>query len=245
MKLENKVAVITGCARGIGEAIAKKLAAEGARVIASDLLEEELKDTVDKIKENGGEALSVITDVSDKESVEKMMEKAIEEFGGLHILVNNAGINRDSTLHKMSDDEWQQVIEIDLNGVFYSTRFAARYMREEGYGRIINISSGSWLGNFGQANYAAAKAGVVGLTKTASRELARKGVTANIICPGFIDTEMTRGIPDKIWDKVVDKIPAGKPGKPIDVANMVAFLASDEAEYVTGEIINVGGGYKV
>ena len=161
-------------------------------------------------------------------------------------MVNNAGINRDGMLHKMTKENWDLVIAVDLTGCFYGTREAMKYMRNKGYGRIINISSGSWLGNLGQANYAAAKAGVVGLTKTAAREGARKGVTCNAICPGFIETDMTLKLKEvndgAAWDSMMSRIPMGYAGKPSDVGNMVAFLASDEAAYVTAEVINVGGG---
>lgn len=245
MSLEGKVVVVTGAARGIGRAIALKLAQEGAAVSIGDVLLEKAQEVGEEIESSGGRALVQRTDVSKREEAEGLLQTTIDEFGQLDILVNNAGINRDAILHKMTDEEWREVIEVDLSGVFYTTRFAARYMRSRGYGRIINISSGSWLGNVGQANYAAAKAGVVGLTLTAARELARKGVTANVICPGFIDTEMTRGVPQKVRKGVVERIPMGEPGQPEDVANMVAFLASDEARYITAEIINVSGGYIV
>jgi 3-oxoacyl-[acyl-carrier protein] reductase/2-hydroxycyclohexanecarboxyl-CoA dehydrogenase len=174
--------------------------------------------------------------------VYKVLENFINEYGALDIMVNNAGINQDAMLHKMTLEQWDKVISINLNGTFYFTQGAAKHMREKGYGRIVNISSASWLGNIGQANYAASKAGVVGLTKTAARELARKGVTVNAICPGFIKTDMTTSIPEKVWDIMISKIPAGRAGEPADVANMVAFLCSNEAEYITGEVINVGGG---
>jgi NAD(P)-dependent dehydrogenase (short-subunit alcohol dehydrogenase family) len=160
----------------------------------------------------------------------------------LDILVNNAGINRDGMLHKMDYEQWSSVLNVNLTGVFNTMQPASKIMREQLNGRIINISSASWLGNVGQANYAAAKAGVVGLTKTAARELAKKGITANAICPGFIDTDMTRGVPEKVWDLMVSKIPAGRAGTPEDVANCIAFLASDQASYINGEVINVGGG---
>jgi 3-oxoacyl-[acyl-carrier protein] reductase/2-hydroxycyclohexanecarboxyl-CoA dehydrogenase len=163
----------------------------------------------------------------------------------LDILVNNAGINRDAMLHKMTDEQWHQVIAVDLTGVFFMTRATSRVMRTAGSGRIINISSASWMGNIGQANYAAAKAGVLGLTRTAARELARSQVTVNAICPGFIDTAMTRGIPEQIREQQVAKIPLGRAGQPADIAAVVAFLASDEAGYITAEVINVGGGYVI
>jgi NAD(P)-dependent dehydrogenase (short-subunit alcohol dehydrogenase family) len=242
MKLKNKVAIVTGAGRGLGKGIALKLAVEGAKVIVADIMDESANAVVAEIEELGGVAIPVKANIADKKNVEAMFSKAISEFGTLDIIVNNAGINRDGVLHKMSDDDWEQVINVNLTGTFYSTRLAAQHMREKGYGRIINIASMSWLGNFGQSNYAASKAGVVGLTKTASRELAKKGITCNAICPGFIDTEMTRGVPDNVWDIMVGKIPAGRAGSIEDVGNVVAFLASDDAAYVTGEVINVSGG---
>ena len=181
-----------------------------------------------------------------QEEVKAMVQFAIDTYGTLDIMVNNAGINRDGMLHKMSKENWDTVIAVDLTGTFYGTQEAVNYMRSKNYGRIINISSGSWLGNIGQANYAAAKAGVIGLTKTAARENARKGITCNAICPGFIETDMTLKLKDvndgAAWDSMMQRIPMGYAGKSEDVGNMVAFLASDEASYVTSEVINVGGG---
>jgi 3-oxoacyl-(acyl-carrier-protein) reductase len=242
MRLENRVAIVTGAGRGLGKGIALKLAAEGAKVVVADVQEESAAAVVAEIASMGGTAKAVKANVSNSENVEAMFDQAIEQYGVVDIIVNNAGINRDGQLYKMSDAEWDQVIAVNLTGTFYCTRKAAQLMRERGYGRIINISSMSWLGNFGQANYAASKAGVVGLTKTASRELARKGVTCNAICPGFIDTDMTRGVPEKVWEIMVGKIAAGRAGSAEDVGNVVAFLASEEAGYVTGEVINVSGG---
>jgi NAD(P)-dependent dehydrogenase (short-subunit alcohol dehydrogenase family) len=245
MRLTDKIAVVTGAGRGIGRAIALKLASEGAALAVGDVREEDILKVVEEIRAGGGRVIGQQIDVSKREQAEALLAAAIQEFGALDILVNNAGINRDGMLHKMTDEQWHEVIEVDLSGEFYTTRFAAQHMRSRGKGRIINVSSGSWLGNIGQANYAAAKAGVVGLTLSAARELAPKGVTANVICPGFIDTAMTRGIPREAWDRVISKIPMGKPGQPEDVASLVAFLASDDAGYITGQIINVGGGYIV
>ncbi|MCD6257935.1 3-oxoacyl-ACP reductase FabG [Candidatus Aerophobetes bacterium] len=242
MRLKDKKAAVTGAARGIGRAIALKLAREGADVIVADINLEGVQKVAEEIKNMGRKAVDLKVDVSIKEEAEKIINTAKDELGRLDILVNNAGINRDAMLHKMSDEDWEKVLAVDLTGVFFCTRAAAKLMRDQGYGRIINISSASWMGNIGQANYSAAKAGVVGFSKTAARELARKGITVNVICPGFIDTEMTRAVPDKVRAKIMEKIPMGEVGKPEDVANAVAFLASDEARYITGAIIDVGGG---
>jgi 3-oxoacyl-[acyl-carrier protein] reductase/2-hydroxycyclohexanecarboxyl-CoA dehydrogenase len=242
MSLTGRKAIVTGSGRGLGFGIAKKLAQEGAFVCICDVDKTGVDKAVKQLKEAGSNVIGMQVDVSDSEQVYKVLENFINEYGALDIMVNNAGINQDAMLHKMTLEQWDKVISINLNGTFYFTQGAAKHMREKGYGRIVNISSASWLGNIGQANYAASKAGVVGLTKTAARELARKGVTVNAICPGFIKTDMTTSIPEKVWDIMISKIPAGRAGEPADVANMVAFLCSNEAEYITGEVINVGGG---
>lgn len=244
MRLENKVAIVTGAGRGLGRGIALRLAAEGAKVVAADM--EPAAETVSLIEAAGGTASAFKVNVTNQEEVKSMVRFAIDTYGTLDIMVNNAGINRDGMLHKMPVENWNLVIDVDLTGTFYGTQEAIKYMREKGYGRVINISSGSWLGNIGQANYAAAKAGVVGLTKTAARENARKGITCNAICPGFIETDMTLKLKEvndgAAWDSMMKRIPAGYAGKPSDVGNMVTFLASDEASYITSEVINVGGG---
>lgn len=240
--LMGKVAVVTGAGRGIGKGIAKVLAEKGASVLITDVLEENARQAVQEIREAGGKADYVIADVSEEEGGKKVFDAAIEKFGQLDILVNNAGINRDMMAHKMTKDAWDAVIGVNLTGVYNCIRAVLPYMREREYGRIINISSAGWQGNIGQANYSAAKAGVIGLTKTIAKESAKKKITCNAICPGFIETDMTRGIPEKAWDIMVSKIPMGYVGKPEDIGKTVAFLASDEAEYITAEVINVGGG---
>lgn len=244
MRLKDKVAIVTGSGRGLGKGIAMKLAEEGAKVVIADMAAAD--DTVAEIVAKGGTASAFAVNVSKQEEVQALIKYAIDTYGTLDIMVNNAGINRDGMLHKMPVENWQMVIDVDLTGVFYGTQEALKHMRAQGSGRIINISSGSWLGNIGQANYAAAKAGVVGLTKTAARESARKGITCNVICPGFIETDMTLKLKEvndgAAWDSMMRRIPMGYAGKPSDVGNMVAFLASDEAAYITSEVINVGGG---
>ncbi|HXM52713.1 MAG TPA: 3-oxoacyl-ACP reductase FabG [Candidatus Binatus sp.] len=238
--LTDKVAIVTGAGRGIGEGIARKLAKDGAIVVCADVNETDATSVASGLSPAG---LGVRLDVSIASECDAVVRNVHGRYGRLDILVNNAGINRDAMLHKMTDEQWHQVIAVDLTGVFFMTRAASRIMRAAGSGRIVNISSASWMGNIGQANYAAAKAGVVGLSRTAAKELARSQVTVNAICPGFIDTVMTRSIPDVIRQQQVTKIPLGRAGEPADVAALVAFLASDEAGYITGEVINVGGGY--
>ncbi|WP_017728777.1 3-oxoacyl-ACP reductase FabG [Halalkalibacterium ligniniphilum] len=242
INLNTKIAIVTGAARGLGKGIAFKLAELGAHVIVSDVNEEGAKETVKEIKKNGGSAEIFVANVADRDEAKKLVEETFTKHKRLDILVNNAGINRDGMIHKMTYEQWDAVVDVNLSGVFNTMQPASVIMREQEFGRMINISSASWLGNVGQANYAAAKAGVVGLTKTAARELGKKNVTVNAICPGFIETDMTRGIPDKVWDLMISKIPLGKAGQPEDVANCIAFLASEQAAYITGEVINVGGG---
>ncbi|MBO1520704.1 3-oxoacyl-ACP reductase FabG [Oceanisphaera pacifica] len=242
MKLKGKTAIVTGANQGIGFGIARVLGREGAAVIIADMNEEGGVSAVNNLKNEGTDAVFVKCNIGNKEDINELFEFVEINYGKLDVLVNNAGINRDAMLHKLSEDDWDSVIDVNLKGTFRCMQAAAIKMREQGSGRIINIASASWLGNVGQSNYAASKAGVVGLTKTACRELARKGVTVNAICPGFIDTAMTRGVPEKVWDAMISKIPASFAGEPEDVGECVAFLASDAARYVNGEVINVGGG---
>ena len=242
MSLKKQVAIVTGAGQGIGAAIARKLSANGATVVCTDI---DIEKAEAISRECGSNATAAEVNVASADACQSLVHQIAERAGEVHILVNNAGINRDAMVHKMSNQQWNDVLAVDLTGVFYMVRAAAQVMRNARYGRIVNISSASWLGNIGQANYSAAKAGVIGLTRTASKELARHNITVNAVCPGFIDTDMTRAIPEAIRRAQVERIPLGRPGSPADVANMVAFLVSDDASYVTGEVISVGGGYQV
>ena len=243
MRLKNKAAIITGGARGLGRSFALRLAEEGANIIIADTVAQADNQPDPEIEKFGVQSLIIETDVSKRDEVQNLIDTSIREFKKIDILVNNAGINMDAMLHKMTIEQWDKVLAVNLTGVFNCMQAACMVMREQESGRIINIASASWQGNIGQANYSASKAGIIGLTKTAAKELARKNITVNAICPGFIDTEMTRQIPEKVREIMISKIPMGRVGNARDVANLVAFLASDDASYITGEIINVGGGF--
>ena len=232
------IAMVTGAQRGIGYGISQVLANRGYMVVLCDLDSE----TLDVTRQSIPASQMRVVDVADFQAVEMTVKNIEETLGPIAVLVNNAGINRDRMLHKMSEAEWDAVINVNLKGQFNCLRHVVPFMRERKFGRIINISSASWLGNIGQANYSAAKAGVIGLTKTASRELARLGITVNAICPGFIDTPMTQRMPSEAFETMMAKIPMGRIGTPEDVGRVVAFLASDDAAYLTGEVVNVGGG---
>ena len=244
MKLAGKVALVTGASRGIGRAVALKLAAEGAKIainFAGNLAKaEEVKTAIENI---GGEALLVQGDVSDFEKVNEIVKKIVDTWGKLDILVNNAGITRDNLLLKMSESDFDSVIATNLKGVFNCTKAVTRLMMKQHSGRIVNMSSVvGIMGNAGQANYSAAKAGVIGFTKSAAREFAPRGITVNAVAPGFIDTDMTDAIPDKIKADLVTKIPIGRIGNPDDIANAVLFFVSEESAYITGQVICVDGG---
>ena len=249
MRLKDKVAIVTGSGRGIGEGIVLRFAEEGAKIIVNDVNEDDAKNVVDQVKAKGGQAVAVIGSVSDRATVQKMVDTAVKEFGTLDIIVNNAGITRDSILHKMTDDQWSAVIDVNLTGVYLGIQCAARIMREKGYGKIINISSTSALGNVGQLNYSASKAGVIGMTKTAAKELGAKGVNVNAIAPGMIWTDMMKNMPPetlKQMDMMLPFIvPMNRKGSPQDIANLALFLASDESSFITGQIIFCDGGMKM
>lgn len=245
-RLENKVAIITGGADGIGKATAIRFAAEGAIAIIWDLNEDKGIKLVEDIRMEGGEADFYKVNTADYQQVESTAAEVNEKYGKIDVLINNAGITRDASLKKMSIDQWQQVIDVNLSGVFYCTKAISPYMMEKGCGRIISTSSVVALyGNFGQSNYVATKAGVIGMTKTWARELGRKGITANAIAPGFISTEMVALMPENVLASMREKVPIGRLGKPEEIASAFLFLASDEAAYINGAILSVDGGITI
>ncbi len=243
-KLEGKVVVVTGASRGSGRAIALKLADEGAKVVVNySGSQAKAEEVVAMIQEGGGEAIAVQASVSQTEEVTALMDTAVKTFGSLDILVNNAGITRDNLLMRMKENEWDDVLDTNLKGVFLCTKAVTRQMMKQRAGRIINISSIVGVaGNAGQANYVAAKAGVIGLTKTTAKELASRNILVNAIAPGFIETEMTDQLPEDIKQGMLTQIPLAKLGQPEDIAKAVVFLASEDANYMTGQTLHIDGG---
>ncbi|WP_026585578.1 3-oxoacyl-[acyl-carrier-protein] reductase [Bacillus sp. J33] len=244
MKLEGKAALVTGASRGIGREIALGLARQGADIAVNySGSEQRANEVVDEIKALGRNAFAVQCDVSNGESVANMVKETVEKFGKLDILVNNAGITKDNLLMRMKEDEWDDVININLKGVFLCTKAVTRQMMKQRSGRIINISSIVGVsGNPGQANYVAAKSGVIGLTKTSAKELASRGITVNAIAPGFITTDMTDKLNDEVRDQMLKQIPLARFGDPADIANVAVFLASEDSRYMTGQTLHVDGG---
>lgn len=243
-RLEGKVALITGASRGIGAAIAMELATHGAAVVVNYVGNAAAADKiVHAVRAEGGRALSVRADVADAQACAELVDKTVAEFGALDILVNNAGITRDGLLVRMSDDDWESVIRTNLTGAFAVTRAAARIMMKARSGVVVNVTSVVGLvGNAGQANYAAAKAGLIGFTKSAARELAPRSIRVNAVAPGFIETEMTESLPETVREAARARIALGAFGTPADVAAAVLFLTSDDARYITGQVLAVDGG---
>ena len=240
-RLENKIAIITGGAAGIGAATAIKFAEEGAKVILWDLDETKGKPLAEKLQ---GTFMKVNT--ANYQEIEVAAKTVNDQYGRIDILINNAGITRDSTLKKMTPEQWQQVIDVNLTGVFFCTKIVSEYMLVNGWGRIVNASSVVGIyGNFGQTNYVATKAGIIGMTKTWARELGRKGITVNAIAPGFIATEMVAAMPENVLEGMKAKVPVGRLGDPTEIANVYAFLSSDEASYINGHTLSVDGGMTV
>jgi 3-oxoacyl-[acyl-carrier protein] reductase len=248
-RLEGRVAIVTGAGRGIGAATAIRLAQDGAKVGVLDLKEEFCQETVQAIRGAGGEALPVGCDVTDAGQVERAVEQVVSHFGRLDILINNAGITRDNLLFKMSEDDWDTVMDVHLKGSFLASRAAQKHMVQQRYGKIVNISSTSALGNRGQANYSTAKAGLQGFTRTLAIELGPFNINVNAVAPGYIVTDMTRQMAERIGmdfqenqKLAAERIPLRRVGQPEDIANVVAFLVSDDASFLSGQVIYVNGG---
>ena len=242
MKLKGRVAVITGAGGSLGHGIALRLAEKGAQVMVNDKDSEAALETVNLIISQGGKAMAHGADVTKTEEVHEMIQQVVKEWGQVDILVNNAGAIRDALLTKMSDEDWDFVVDLDLKGSFICARAVASHMMERRYGKIVNLSSMSYKGNVGQSNYVSAKAGVVGLTQALGLELARYGINVNCIAPGFIDTPKTRTLDEKIRERLIKNIPLRRMGEIVDIANAVLFLVSDESKYITRQVLHVSGG---
>jgi 3-oxoacyl-[acyl-carrier protein] reductase len=247
MNLKNKVAIVTGASRGIGLVIAKTLAERGANVVCASTKQERCDEVARNLKETYGvDCIGIQVDVSNFESAQALVKKTIEHFGTVHICVNNAGITRDNLLLRMKLEEWNAVIDTNLSSVFNVTKAVVRPMLKNRGGRIINVSSVvGIIGNAGQANYAAAKAGLLGFTKSIAKEFGGKGITCNAVAPGFIDTDMVESLPKEYIDNIIEEVPLKRLGKPEEIANLIAFLASDLSSYITGEVIAVDGGIQL
>jgi 3-oxoacyl-[acyl-carrier protein] reductase len=244
MNLSERVAIVTGGGRGIGRAIAIKLAENGATVVVNDVGDSTPAEGVaEEITKMGRESMVALADISQSAEVASLVDNTVDKYGKVDILVNNAGITRDQLIMRMSDDDWDKVLGINLKGVFLCSKAVLRPMMKQRWGRIISISSiVGLIGNAGQANYASAKAGIIGLTRTIAKEVASRGITANAIAPGFIDTAMTQQLPEERKQELMNQVPLGYLGTPRDIAEVVAFLASEEARYITGQVITVDGG---
>jgi 3-oxoacyl-[acyl-carrier protein] reductase len=243
MSLQGRVAIVTGAAQGIGRAIAETLAEAGADVVVADLDPTRSKETVAAVEKTGRKALNLKVNVADADDAKAMAEQVLKAWGKIDILVNNAGITRDGLILRMKEEDWNLVLQVNLNGTFHCTKAVLQPMTKQRYGRIVNIASivGA-MGNVGQANYAASKAAVIGFTKTVAREYASRNVTVNAVAPGFIDTAMTQGLSAEVKETLQKQIPLARLGTPVDIANAVRFLVSDDAAYITGHVLHVNGG---
>ena len=246
-KFENKIVLVTGAGRGIGASIAKRFASEGAEVIVNySGNDEAAQKTVDEITTTGGQAQKYKCSVNDSESVKVMIDEIIKKFGRIDILVNNAGITKDGLMLRMTDEDFDRVIDVNLKGTFNCTKYVSKYMLKQKSGKIINISSVVGLsGNAGQVNYSASKAGIIGITKSAAKELSSRGITVNAVAPGYVDTDMTKVLSDNIRNEILKNIPLQRMGNVEDISNCVAFLASEDASYITGQVISVDGGMHI
>jgi len=243
LELKNKVVLVTGAARGMGRTIALEFAKEGANIVVNDIMDG--TPVAEEIKQMGREVIFLKANIADMREAEQLADKAVERFGRIDVWINNAGITRDALIHKMTEENWNDVINVNLKGTFNCCKAAAKYMMEQKYGRIISVSSVvGQRGNIGQANYSASKAGIIGLTKTLALEFARYGdITVNAVAPGFVNTEMMRTIPEKVMQRIVESIPFHRLAEPDEVAHLIVYLASDKAKYITGQIVGINGGY--
>jgi len=242
MQIKGRVALITGSASGMGRGTAEVMAQHGVKIVINDVAQSKVDEVVKGIREAGGEAIGVVADITNKAEVAAMFKQVVDTYGRIDILVNNAGIARDKAFLKMTEEDWDKVLEVDLKGIFLCSQEAVKYMREQAYGRIVNISSRAWLGGPGQANYSAAKAGVVGLTRTLALELGKRGITVNCIPPGLIETPLWQSAPEEVKERLLKAQPMGRIGSPHDIARAVMFFASDEAGYINGQTLYVCGG---
>lgn len=244
LQIKDKVAIVTGSARGLGAATARRLAEEGAKVVVTDILHEQAEATVAALRDDGLQAHCIVADITKSADVQRLVDEAVAYFGGVHILVNNAGFPRDRYLVKMSEDDWDLVMEVMLKGAFLASKAVMPRFIEQGWGRVINISSRAHFGNPTQANYSAAKAGLIGMAKALAIEEGRYGITVNCVAPGFMETEMVQALAtyETIKERAVAMQPIKRVGKPADIADAVAFLASERASFITGEVLHVTGG---
>ena len=243
MNIKNRVAIVTGGGQGIGKEICLRLAENEAKIVIFDINEELSQEVVREIKAKGGSSLALKVDVTKYEEVNGATQQAIDKFKGIDILINNAGITKDSLLLRMKEEDWNRVLQVNLNGAFNCLKAVLRSMVKQKYGRVVNISSVIGIrGNIGQANYSASKAGIIGLTKSLAREVGRYGITVNAVAPGFIDTAMTRRLNKEAVDAIISQVPLQRMGKPGEVASLVTYLVSEEAAYITGEVIKIDGG---